>query len=81
VIADVPGHSAGSASGVFNSVTQFGGVLGVAAAGIAYYNGSAPRALTVAAACFTLAAVLSFALPRTLGDPAARAARTPTASR
>ncbi|MEU5877421.1 MFS transporter [Spirillospora sp. NPDC047279] len=37
VISDVPVHDAGAASGVFNSITQLGGVAGVAAAGLLYF--------------------------------------------
>ncbi|WP_018653371.1 MFS transporter [Actinomadura flavalba] len=66
VIADVPGHSAGAASGVFNSVTQFGGVLGVAVAGLLFFGGSAPRALAFAVAAFGGAAALAALLPRAL---------------
>lgn len=71
VLADVPADASGAASGVYNSVTQFAGVLGVAAAGIAYYSGgdateSVARTLGVAMAALIVAAGLSALLPRRL---------------
>ncbi|MFG2002252.1 MFS transporter [Spirillospora sp. NPDC048911] len=78
VISDVPHHSAGAASGVFNSVTQLGGVLGVAAAGLLYFGAAkapvaispdgTPRALAFSSAALLLAAVLSGLLPRRIAS-------------
>ncbi|WP_329522284.1 MFS transporter [Spirillospora sp. NBC_01491] len=97
VIADVPEQSAGAASGVFNSVTQFAGVLGVAAAGLLFFGAgptsaattpgpdAAPRALAFCAAAFLLAAALSPLLPRRLlpdrPDPPEGAAGAPDGRR
>ncbi|MCP2335138.1 MFS transporter [Actinomadura rupiterrae] len=83
VLADVPPDASGAASGVYNSVTQFAGVLGVAVAGIAFYGTSgqvtgpspAARTLAVAAIALLIAAALSPLLPRKL--PWAEPERTP----
>ncbi|MEV4257321.1 MFS transporter [Spirillospora sp. NPDC049652] len=84
VLADVPAGESGAASGVYNSVTQFAGVLGVAAAGLAFYSGgasgdaaSAPGAaartlgvmVPVLLAAAALAALLPRRLPWTDGPP------------
>ncbi|RFU38911.1 MFS transporter, partial [Actinomadura logoneensis] len=77
VLADVPADVSGAASGVYNSVTQFAGVLGVAAAGIVFYAGDNPTGTTAAsgaasvtapgAAAVAVAAAASGAAARTLG--------------
>ncbi|GAA2622840.1 MFS transporter [Actinomadura fulvescens] len=76
VISEVPHHSAGAASGVFNSITQLGGVLGVAAAGLLYFGAAqapegTPRALAFSSLALLLAAALSGLLPRRIasGEP------------
>ncbi|MEV5574961.1 MFS transporter [Spirillospora sp. NPDC052269] len=73
VLSDVPVDASGAASGVYNSVTQFAGVLGVAVAGIAFYAGdaeagpdAAARTLLVAAVALVVAGALSSLLPRGL---------------
>ena len=38
ILAGVPGRSAGTASGVLTSITQFGGAVGIAALGTIYFN-------------------------------------------
>ncbi|RAY15992.1 MFS transporter [Actinomadura craniellae] len=69
VLGEVRADSAGAASGVLNSVTQLGGAIGVALAGVVYFGGPAgsalPRALGYSAAAFLLAAALARFLPRT----------------
>ncbi|GAA1583612.1 MFS transporter [Actinomadura kijaniata] len=76
VISEVPAGGSGAASGVFNSVTQLAGVLGVAAAGVLFFGrGADPgaadpagtaRALAFAAVAFAVAAALAGLLPRRL---------------
>ncbi|RMI37315.1 MFS transporter [Actinomadura harenae] len=71
VLADVPADASGAASGVYTSVTQFAGVLGVAVAGI-LADGASPgpaataRTLGVAAVALLGAGALSALLPRGL---------------
>ena len=76
VLAAVPGHAAGGASGLFSTAQQLGGALGVAAIGTVFfgfldggsfkaaYLGTTPYLVAV----FVVAAGLCLALPATAVD-------------
>ena len=73
VLAAVPAHAAGGASGLFGTAQQIGGAVGVALLGtvfFGYLNGHSYEAALVhtapyAMGAFALCAVLSLLLPRT----------------
>jgi EmrB/QacA subfamily drug resistance transporter len=73
VLAAVPAHAAGGASGLFTTAQQFGGALGVAIIGTVFFarledssfTDAFTLALPIAAGMFVLAAGLALVLPRT----------------
>ncbi|MFB7373843.1 MFS transporter [Streptomyces sp. NPDC056222] len=65
VLSSVPGEAAGGASGVFSTAQQFGGALGAAAIGTAYFADlSVGAAMPWVVATYAATALLSLRLPR-----------------
>jgi EmrB/QacA subfamily drug resistance transporter len=73
VLAAVPVGAAGGASGLFSTAQQFGGAVGIAVVGTAFFARLGSRSVTeaftqclpIAAGLFLVAAVLALLLPRT----------------
>lgn len=73
VLAAVPSHAAGGASGLFNTAQQLGGAIGVAIIGTIFFGQAASHSLKQAfthtapfvAILFLAAGVLSCVLPAT----------------
>jgi EmrB/QacA subfamily drug resistance transporter len=73
VLAAVPAQAAGGASGLFTTVQQLGGAIGVAAIGTAFFgyldghsfSAAFTHSAPYAAAAFLVSAALSLVLPRT----------------